>query len=242
MTRLTDVAHGRDNNLNLIRMLTAFGVLISQAYPIALGPEATQLLERLTGMTLGHISVLVFFIISGFLIARSFDRSSTVLSWCTARVLRIFPGLFMVLVLTVFVLGPLVTSRETNDYFSDSAINGSLWTLIHEVLCYVGVLLVGVIGLAAYRLRLTVGLALYFVGYVALKGTGMDAGLLSKAPVLFMLTFPFAVGMAFYAWRMQLWLNWWIGLIMALVATFLLHLSSIFYTHPVVALQKSNQS
>ena len=38
MTRLGDVAQGRDNNFNLIRAIAAVAVLVSHAHPIALGP------------------------------------------------------------------------------------------------------------------------------------------------------------------------------------------------------------
>ncbi|NNF24113.1 MAG: acyltransferase family protein [Rhodobacteraceae bacterium] len=159
MTTFADFADGHDNNFNLIRFLAASGVLISHAYPISQGPEAIQPLERLVGMTLGHVCVLIFFAISGFLILRSFDRSSTLISWTSARVLRIFPALIVVLILTVLFYGPLLTHLPIAQYFSApetityvprnislaflqyplpgvlvdapyvGAINGSLWTL-----------------------------------------------------------------------------------------------------------------
>ena len=66
MVILGDVARNRDNNLNLIRMIAALAVLVSHAYPIALGPDAVQPLQRLTGNTLGGLAVAVFFVISGF--------------------------------------------------------------------------------------------------------------------------------------------------------------------------------
>ena len=66
-TTLGDKATGRDNNLNLIRAVAASAVLVSHAYPIALGPDALQPLKALTGHSLGSLSVYVFFAISGFL-------------------------------------------------------------------------------------------------------------------------------------------------------------------------------
>lgn len=50
---LAEVAGGRDNNFNLIRMIAASGVLVSHAYPIALGEEARQPFHAATGYTLG---------------------------------------------------------------------------------------------------------------------------------------------------------------------------------------------
>jgi len=40
MKRLTDVANGRDNNFNLLRMIAASAVLVSHAYPLAIGNGA----------------------------------------------------------------------------------------------------------------------------------------------------------------------------------------------------------
>lgn len=55
---LGDVCVGRNNNLNLIRMIAAVAVLVSHAWPISLGAGAVQPLERvLAGSTLGTISV-----------------------------------------------------------------------------------------------------------------------------------------------------------------------------------------
>ena len=64
--RLGTLATGRDNNLNLIRMLAAIGVLISHAVPISQGPEFVEPLKELTGYSLGTLCVMVFYVISGF--------------------------------------------------------------------------------------------------------------------------------------------------------------------------------
>ena len=62
--RFDALCAGRDNNFNLLRMLAASGVLVSHAYPIALGPGVLEPLERaLGGVTLGTVCVYVFFAI-----------------------------------------------------------------------------------------------------------------------------------------------------------------------------------
>ena len=173
---LDDVCHGRDNNLNLIRMVASVAVLVSHAWQVTLGPEAVLPLMAMLGRNLGTMAVYAFFVISGFLIARSFERQPTVGRWIMARVLRLYPALLVVLVLTVTVLGPLVTGLPLAEYFSRSetltyvprnlslafmqydlpgvfqdqpyprTINGSLWTLFFEVACYAGVLVTGLLG------------------------------------------------------------------------------------------------
>ncbi len=85
MVVLKDVCEGRDNNLNLIRMIAAVGVLVSHAWPLSLGPGTPEPLSAAVGQSLGSLSVLVFFVISGFLIPRSFERQPTLANWLRAR-------------------------------------------------------------------------------------------------------------------------------------------------------------
>src|SRR5690606_17754997 len=98
---LADIGRGRDNNLNLIRMIAATGVLISHAWPVTTGDVKDQpLASLLGGIDLGMICVYIFFAISGYLIAQSYDRDPKLTHFWTARVLRIFPALLVVLLLT----------------------------------------------------------------------------------------------------------------------------------------------
>ena len=255
--KLGDVCGGRDNNFNLIRMVAASAVLVSHAFPISLGAGTPEPLETLLGRSLGSISVLVFFAISGFLIARSFDRSPRLSDWLAARIMRLFPGLAVVLLLTAFVLGPLVSVLPPAVYFRDPAvgtyvlrnivlvsqqyglpgvfetlplpvaINGSLWTLFYEVLCYGGVMLAGLAG-ALYRPRRAIwGFAGLLVLYVILSLPWVASAMHPKVLLLHRLALPFAIGTALYVWRDRVPLGWgWaVGLGMA---TAVLHDTALF--------------
>lgn len=244
---LAEVAGGRDNNFNLIRMIAASGVLVSHAFPIALGLGAEQPFEAATGYTLGWICVAIFFAISGFLITRSFDRKPQVASWLSARIARLFPGLIVVSVLIALLYGPAFTTLTTADYFSrpetytyvprnsslvwlqyglpgvfadhpyPEAINGSLWTLVHEVTCYLGVFLAGIAGALRSRRLFAVVLALYAVAYAASGLPGIAELVPGRLADLRALSFPFVIGMAFYLWRDRIRLSW---LFTALLAGF----------------------
>lgn len=234
---LADVCGGRDNNLNLLRMIAASAVLVSHSVPIALGGHVPEPLEELTGHSLGWLAVAVFFVISGFLISRSYDRSARLAHWFAARAFRLFPALLVVLLLTVLVLGPAVTALPLVDYFTargtltyvprnlslaflqyplpgvfadnpfPRAINGSLWTLVYEVACYGGVLLAGLAGLFRRRRAFAAVLALYLVGYGLVLAGEPWHGAMARLHVLAKLSFPFALGMAAYAWRERLVLD-----------------------------------
>ncbi|MCW2544814.1 MAG: acetyltransferase, partial [Frankiales bacterium] len=69
-----------------------------------------------SGNLLALYGVYTFFIISGFLITSSFLHRSSTGNFLARRCLRIFPGLVLCLVLSVLVLGPLMTSLRTSDY------------------------------------------------------------------------------------------------------------------------------
>ena len=202
MVKLNDVAIGRDNNFNLLRMIAAGAVLVSHAYPIALGGGATEPLSSMLGMSLGTLALLTFFTISGFFISQSFDRRHGLIDFCVARILRIYPGLMVVLILTILVIGPVFTTLTPSSYFSHAAtwlyfphnislkwlqydlpgafgdnpygpaINGSLWSLFYEVACYCMVAGVGALLLTGRSWTFMVFLVVYALGYVALKLVG----------------------------------------------------------------------
>ncbi len=209
MNTLGDLASRRNNNFNLIRMLAATAVLVSHSYPLAQGSTAVEPLSSWLDISLGELAVITFFCVSGFFISLSRDRAPTSLDFFSARFLRIYPGLTLILLLSVFVIGPLFTTLGTLEYFRSSAIysylsnnltlfsmrfqlpglfednpwpgiNGSLWTLFYEVMLYV---LVGGLGAFAFygrSHRFAGFLLLYTIAYVAFKTVLVNSTLLNE--------------------------------------------------------------
>lgn len=240
--RIADRAQGRDNHFNLIRMIAASGVLVSHTWPIALGPEAVQPLKPLLGLTLGTVCVYVFFAISGFFIAKSFDRSVTRRRFLEARALRLFPALIVVLILTVLVAGLFVTTAPPAVFWADvpgyllrnlsliwldydlpgvfestpygPPINGSLWTLFHEVVCYAGVFLAGICGLLRAPRLFAGAFVLVVLGCLAVPALPVHPKIVALAS----LALPFAIGTAFYVWRTHVPLHWGLAVGLALLA------------------------
>jgi len=236
--RISAFADSRDNNFNLIRMIAATSVLVSHAWPITLGTGTPEPLEEYVGGSLGWIAVAIFFAISGFLIARSFDRSERVADWFSARAVRLFPGLAVVLLLTVLILGPVVTQLPLAQYATQpgtltyfprnftlaflqydlpgvfvglpypDAINGSLWTLIYEVVCYGGVLVLGFLGLIKRPAVMIAAAVLFFAVYAAIGVLHDQNPLPQRIVTLRNLAFPFFVGTLLYVWRHRIPLSW----------------------------------
>lgn len=120
--KLADCTHGRDNNFNLIRIAAAFAVLVSHSFPLALGPKAVEPLADILGMTLGTIAVDVFFFTSGFLVTASLLTRQSVKQFVWARILRIYPALLVVVLLSVFGVGLFFTTQSAGDYLTDTKI------------------------------------------------------------------------------------------------------------------------
>lgn len=155
------------NNFNLLRLLAAVGVIITHSYALLGFAEKDWLTQITNGLlSFSRLGVYIFFIISGFLVANSLWNSSSVKSFFWKRFLRIFPALAVVLFLTTFVVGPLLTTSTLKEYFGRpgtyhyligglslydtqyelsgvfksnprAGLNGSLWTLPYEWTCYV---------------------------------------------------------------------------------------------------------
>jgi peptidoglycan/LPS O-acetylase OafA/YrhL len=113
----------RRNNFDALRLVAAVAVMFSHAFLIAQGTQQHEWLIRLTGnqSILGLCGVFVFFAISGFLVTQSFEQTGDPLRFMAKRALRIFPGLFVAVLLSAFVLAPLVTTLEPAAYFSQAA-------------------------------------------------------------------------------------------------------------------------
>ncbi len=115
MTRmLSRSAGGRDNNFNLLRFLAAALVLVSHAWPLS--GATNEPLARLSGFSMGHLAVDIFFAVSGFLVTGSLLGRRRLGDFLRARALRIVPALAASTLLTAFVIGALQTNLPTLVY------------------------------------------------------------------------------------------------------------------------------
>ncbi len=170
----------RANNFNLIRLLAALAVIYGHAGAITgLGP-ADFFLRTVGHKFIGGVAVDVFFVLSGFLITSSALSQRGLAYYATSRLLRIYPALIACVLMSVFLLGPALTSLDLSAYFHDRqtriylwnnltawrtqyelpgvfsthrdhAVNGSLWSLAVEVRLYLVVLVFLWAGLLRHR-------------------------------------------------------------------------------------------
>lgn len=118
----------RANNFDLMRLLAALSVILSHAFLLAENSQDHDPLMLLTGgqTILGVVGVFVFFAISGYLIAQSFDTTPSPWVFLAKRALRIFPGLSVCLLICTFIVGPLVTTLPLADYLASGRTWGFL--------------------------------------------------------------------------------------------------------------------
>jgi peptidoglycan/LPS O-acetylase OafA/YrhL len=209
-------------------MLAATAVLISHAYPLALGAGAQEPMHNTLGFNLGTLAVLTFFAISGYFILQSFQQRNSISDFFAARFLRIYPGLTVVLLLTAVVLGPILTSLDLGSFFRSTTttlyvpknlslkwleynlpgvfaqnpypltVNGPLWTLFYEVMCYGMVVIVSVLFCRRERFCLfLLGYASLYLSYKLLRNID-DFPSMRTFDHLEELTYPFVLGMAFF--------------------------------------------
>ncbi|MEO6838356.1 MAG: acyltransferase [Ginsengibacter sp.] len=165
------------NNITLLRHFAAFFVLISHSYDLT-GNFDNEFLRKISGQSISfsRIGLIIFFFISGFLITQSLVSSTSIRQFIWKRFLRIYPALIMLMVLTVFILGPVFTSLPVKQYFSSpetweyffgtslirlrfvlpgvfdgNGVNGSLWTLPVEFRLYLFLAFLFLLGLIKKR-------------------------------------------------------------------------------------------
>lgn len=199
-------------------------MLASHSFPLV-GDASGQPLSTITPFTLGTHAVIVFFALSGFFIAASFDRKKSMVDFATARALRLFPALFVATTVTALAIGPFFTDLSISTYllhpetfiypFANTSLiwhiptlpgvfhanpvpvaNGSIWTLPYEAACYVGVAIAGAFGLLRPRL-----LAPLTIMGVAVLIAGKWLAIPIFASKTISLVLPFAFGAALYVFR-----------------------------------------
>jgi peptidoglycan/LPS O-acetylase OafA/YrhL len=178
---MSALLESRKNNFDFIRLFLSVLVIFSHSFPLT-GEQSNELFKRATQgqLTGGAVAVDAFFIISGYLIAASFEHSKSLWDYLKKRIFRIFPGYIALALFDLALVLPLsaghlsgatptkrcllalwkVLSLEdfatigafrSNPY--PEVINGSLWTIHFEFVCYVGLALIGVCGFLRNRHR-----------------------------------------------------------------------------------------
>src|SRR2546426_399953 len=156
-------------NFNLLRLLFAGAVLFSHCFELIDRGRIHEPLDRLFHTySGGDLAVDGFFLLSGYLILQSWTGDPSPGRYLARRALRIYPAFIVTTLLCGLALGPLFGGGA--HYFAQfhpldfalgalllrepmvppvfvgnpyTDVNGSLWTIQYEFMCYAIVLLAG---------------------------------------------------------------------------------------------------
>lgn len=154
----------RQNNFDLIRLLLALAVCLLHAHELS-GASELGIIDTLLS---GKIAIESFFVISGFLIFMSYEKSRSLPDYFEKRARRIYPAYFVSVTLAAILLSS-ISEHSLTDYFLSNdfvrylgfnlgflnflqpdlpgvfsehrltAVNGALWTIKIEVMFYLSV-------------------------------------------------------------------------------------------------------
>jgi peptidoglycan/LPS O-acetylase OafA/YrhL len=233
-----------------LRLLLASLVVVWHSISSSYGDEAAiEIWHHPLGAP--FVSLMpAFFTLSGFLVIGSALRLQSLGTFLTFRTLRIVPALAVEITISALFLGAALTTVPLHDYFTSHkliayfgslfgrvryelpgvfitnpepyTVNGNLWTIPPEILCYLFIAVV--ITLGVYRDKvvfflvvvLLVGLNLY---KDHIEGGDVSGGLISIRDLVLC----FAFGNLLYLWREWIPYNGWLFIVcMTLALNFLL--------------------
>lgn len=229
---LSTLIHRDSNSFGVVRLLAAAAVIVSHAFILSYRSESADPLAALTSFSLGGHAVNAFFVLSGFLIAASWERQPNLTHFLCGRILRIFPALFVVTVSVIAVAGfaqnqlsfvSFLSSWETIALFLRAvfALDGggtlpgifienpeeryvlaTVWTIRYEVICYLTIPLVSALALRFGSSKKVVAVILAAAAAVLSFRSDQTAILLTDHLARFF--FAFYLGAASWIWRQHI--------------------------------------
>ncbi|MFW5432053.1 MAG: acyltransferase family protein [Methylophilaceae bacterium] len=221
----------KDNNIGFLRLLFAYFVILSHSPQMIDGNAYREIIFMITKtVDLGELALQGFFLISGYLICQSYENSRSFFSWLIKRILRIYPAFIVVWCVCVFVVAPLaggwqilseisnpewfrmvikvfaLSVPHVNDLFLTTnvdTLNGSLWTIRYEFLCYLIIPLIAFINLSKKNVLLALLVTVIFNFSTKLFGVdpGFDFPFPFSSHTFSWFAIAFIAGMCFYKFR-----------------------------------------
>ncbi len=166
----------RSTLFDLLRIGAAIAVIFSHHFHITHTASPTWLNSNMVG----GVAVMSFFTISGYLVTLSWRRQPDVVAFLIKRFLRIWPGVSIAVLTNIFLFGIFFTSLPATDFLSHPdtlayfrnlllikdypympgvyennpikhLMNGPLWTISMEGLCYLILAGAGLLGIFKSR-------------------------------------------------------------------------------------------
>ncbi|MFO1254502.1 MAG: acyltransferase [Sphingomonadaceae bacterium] len=242
----------RPSGFDYMRLILAVLVIVIHAPVMTYGDRGDAMVWQ--GAWLGPVRFVIpmFFALSGFLVAASFERCATLVKFMGLRVIRIWPALVVETLLSALILGPLLTKYDLREYFTDplfwhytknilgepqyylpglftdnpnKMVNFQLWTVPFELGCYLAMAAVGVAGGKEHRIVAPIAAALVCSFYFAARVFWWHEMPSIHRPLPGpLLVVSFLAGVSAYRYRELLPASHTVGLALIVVCYFLLTL------------------
>jgi peptidoglycan/LPS O-acetylase OafA/YrhL len=232
--KLSYILEKKNNNLDLFRVIAAFMVIYGHAYAILPAKGKSDFLGQLLGFDYsGSLAVKIFFFLSGLVVTNSLLDKRGITQFLINRAFRIWPAFLLVLAISAFFLGPLLTLNSFRDYFSSplvydyffrgaimdirsdlpgvfqnntyKAVNGSLWTIPWEVKAYLFLLAAFFLKILNFK-KIAILFFLLVIAAPFLRES-LHLIVISKNPEVYLLWPCFAIGSIFSVYKKDLPIN-----------------------------------
>jgi peptidoglycan/LPS O-acetylase OafA/YrhL len=218
--------NGHARGFDYMRLALATSVLAFHSFVTTHDLAADHALWRSSWSAVLRLFLPMFFALSGFLVAGSLARSTTLREFLVLRAMRIVPALLAEVALSALILGPLLSEFTPARYFHDRQfftyflnvigdvhfslpglflhnprphlVNGSLWTIPFEGVCYASLALLALAGVVRRRSHFLLAVAIAFTVLGARSAWLHDIVWTLPGPFLVMC---FLVGVTFYLYR-----------------------------------------
>jgi len=191
-------AGGRPSGFDYMRLILAVSVLCSHSVSSSYGHAAAEALWDSPARPFLRAILPMFFALSGFLVAGSMARCHSLVKFLGLRFIRIYPALTVEVLLSAILIGPFVTTVPLADYFASDVfaqylvnvtghisfflpgvfetnpvprvVNGQLWTVPFELLCYIALTGLIVIGAKRFRVLIPLGSVAVVLAFILREG------------------------------------------------------------------------
>ena len=254
-------SNGRSSAFDYMRILLAICVLLWHSYQVSYGTDAARDLWKAWPGTILVWVLPLFFSLSGFLVAGSLERSASIKKFLILRLIRIYPALCVEVILSAFVLGPLITTFSLGDYFFSiiffkyilnmfgwihyylpgvflynkypGIVNTSLWTVPFELECYIALPILFLFGFLKSKTATIIIFAICTFGIMTLLWGAGESGTPPGGVNGRILVLCFLAGNMFFHLRNSIPYSKYLAILSIFVGTILLRHSILVCIAPV---------
>ena len=188
---------GRPTGFDYLRIILSIAIVCEHSVITSYGETAGAAVWQLPFRPVVGTLLPMFFALSGFLVAGSLFRTTTLVQFLGLRVIRIYPALAVEVLISALLIGPLLTTLPLKDYFTSpvfylylvnitghihyllpglfennpfpNTVNMQLWTVPFELACYITLSVLAVLGIKKFHWIAPAATVLLLLAYFVVR-------------------------------------------------------------------------